>query len=146
MALNGMTYSNNNWERKIKYPGYKMYMNSIQAEIGLNNFKLYDSKIARLGEIREMYNKSLGYYNTSNHLYRINDNLRDGLRCHLGINNISSGIHYEAFHNNPVYKIENVNCPKSDLASKTTLSIPFHEKLSDLEVNHIIDKIKVYND
>ena len=42
MALNGMTYSHNNWERKIRFPGYKMYLNSIQAEIGLNNFKLYD--------------------------------------------------------------------------------------------------------
>ena len=39
-VLNGMTYAENNWERDISFPGYKMYMNSIQAKILLNNFKL----------------------------------------------------------------------------------------------------------
>ena len=38
-VLNGMTYSDNNWERTISFPGYKMYMNSIQAQILLNNFE-----------------------------------------------------------------------------------------------------------
>ena len=36
-VLNGTTFANNNWERSISFPGYKMYMNSIQANILMNN-------------------------------------------------------------------------------------------------------------
>ena len=52
MALNGMSYSDNNWDRKIKFAGYKMYMNSIQCDIALNNFKLYEDKLNKLSEIK----------------------------------------------------------------------------------------------
>ena len=72
MALNGMSYSDNNWDRKIKFPGYKMYMNSFQADIALRNFNLYEYKLSKLRFVRDLYNKELGYNNTSNHLYRIN--------------------------------------------------------------------------
>jgi dTDP-4-amino-4,6-dideoxygalactose transaminase len=58
MALNGMSFSENNWDRKIKFPGYKMYMNSIQCDIALRNFELYESKLERLSYIREYYNKN----------------------------------------------------------------------------------------
>ena len=42
--LNGTTFANNNWERTISFPGYKMYMNSIQAQILLDNFKYFEKK------------------------------------------------------------------------------------------------------
>ena len=43
-----MTYADNNWERTISFPGYKMYMNSIQAKILLNNFKYFHKKMRGL--------------------------------------------------------------------------------------------------
>ena len=143
LALNGMSYSVNNWERKIKVPGFKMYMNSIQAEIGLNNLSVYETKLARLAEIREMYNKAFGLKNTSNHLYRINVFHRHILMDTLRYNDINTGIHYEATHTHPVYTIveDDVQCPKTDFDAKHTLSIPFHEKLTDKEVQHIINTI-----
>ena len=39
-----MSFADNNWERKISFPGYKMYMNSIQAQICLNNFRTFEEK------------------------------------------------------------------------------------------------------
>ena len=33
-VFNGMSYETNNWERKIKFPGWKMYLNSFQAYVG----------------------------------------------------------------------------------------------------------------
>ena len=56
---------------EISFPGYKMYLNSIQAQIILNNFKTFEEKMKRLENIVDIYNRELGYDNTSLHLYRI---------------------------------------------------------------------------
>ena len=42
--MNGMSFSENNWDRKIKFAGYKMYLNSVQAKIASNNFSKLESK------------------------------------------------------------------------------------------------------
>ncbi len=47
-TLNGMTFSKDNWDRKIKFPGYKMYMNSVQSQIALNNLEKLDDKNNKL--------------------------------------------------------------------------------------------------
>jgi dTDP-4-amino-4,6-dideoxygalactose transaminase len=144
MALNGMTFSKNNWDRKIKFPGYKMYMNSIQCDIALRNYRQYENKLEKLSKIRSNYNNHLGYNNTSNHLYRINVNNREGFMEHMLNNNIVTGIHYETLHNHPVYLKENTNCIHSETVSKKTVSIPFHENLSESDCVYIINKIKEY--
>lgn len=144
MALNGMTFSKNNWDRKIKFPGYKMYMNSIQCDIALRNYRQYENKLKKLSKIRSYYNNHLGYSNTSNHLYRINVNDREGFMKYMLNNNIVTGIHYETLHNHPVYLKENTNCIRSEYASKKTVSIPFHENLSESDCVYIINKIKEY--
>lgn len=145
MALNGMSYSDNNWDRKIKFAGYKMYMNSIQCDIALNNFKLYEDKLNKLSEIREIYNKEFGYNNTSNHLYRIDVNDREKFINFMKNNDISCGIHYEAMHLHPVYKINDNKLLLSEEKSKTTVSIPFNEKLTNTNILTIIDIIKNFN-
>ena len=145
LALNGMSYSDNNWDRKIKLPGYKMYMNSVQADIGLQNFKLYTKKLEVLKEIRETYNAAFNLENTSNHLYKLNVNNRKDFMTFFKNNRIYTGIHYEATHTNPVYKLDNIYCPKTDIASKQTVSIPFHEDLLNLSVEFIIEKYNEYN-
>ena len=145
MALNGMSYSDNNWDRKIKFAGYKMYMNSIQCDIALNNFKVYEDKLNKLSEIKEIYNKEFGYNNTSNHLYRINVNNREKFINFMKNNDISCGIHYEAMHLHPVYKINDNKLPLSEEKSKTTVSIPFNEKLTNTNILTIIDIIKNFN-
>jgi len=144
LALNGMSYSSNNWERKIKFVGYKMYMNSIQAQIALNNFELYEHKLSKLSTIRNVYNKKLGYVNNSNHLYRIETQNRDEFVKLMKNDNISCGIHYEAAHLHPVYKIDDSKYPKSEKHSNVTVSIPFHEKLTEEQITFIVNKIKEY--
>ena len=144
MALNGMSYSDNNWDRKIKFAGYKMYMNSIQCDIALNNFKKYQNKLNILEDIKKTYNKELNYSNTSNHLYRIETNNRDNFINYMKDNGVSCGIHYEALHNHPVYKINDDNLPLSESKSKTTVSIPFNELLTNTNVSTIINLIKEF--
>ena len=43
-TMNGMSYAHNNWDRTIKFPGYKMYMNSIQCYIANQNLNKLDAK------------------------------------------------------------------------------------------------------
>lgn len=146
LSFNGMTYSENNWEREIRFPGYKMYMNSIQADIALRNYMLYQFKTNSLDKIREQYNSELGYSNTSRHLYRIRSSKRNELMKHLKEKGIMSGIHYEAAHLNPVYKNSNEPLPETEKESSETLSIPFHEKLHYDQTDYIIKTIKSFED
>ena len=63
---------------------------------------------------------------------------------------IQCGIHYEAFHKNPLTYHSNFYLryrnrrplEKSELEERQTVSIPFHEKLNSEEIQYIIDKIK----
>lgn len=153
LSFNGMSFSTNNWERKVMMPGYKFYMNSIQSYIANENLKLLDSKKERLLKIRNIYNKELGYNNTSDHLYRINVDSRDKFMNNMKSANIVCGIHYEAQHLNHVYTFHAVNnygyrahqrCPKSEVEAKQTVSIPFHENLSENDISYVINCIKQF--
>lgn len=145
LSLNGMTFATNNWDRQIKFPGYKMYMNSIQAKIALNNFHNYEQKLESLKFIREFYNKNLGLNNKSNHLYRIIVNDRKKIVSIFNQEEIQTGIHYQSLHNHQVYKNNDQILPNSERISETTLSIPFHEKLTTQELSRIIDIINENN-
>ena len=144
-TMNGMTYSRNNWDRTIKFPGYKMYMNSIQCYIANENLKLLDFKKMKLKKIRNIYNTELGLNNTSDHLYRINVNNQNDFIKKMGGSSIICGVHYNTLHNNKTYSsYVPKTCKNSTIESKHTVSIPFHEKLSEGEINYIINKIKRY--
>ena len=114
-VLNGMSYSNNNWERAINFAGYKMYLNSIQADIIMKNFSLFEQKIKRLKEIVSYYNSELGLDNQSLHLYRISVNDNKNFISQMKDKGIICGKHYDAMHKNLIYAGSNVfECPKSD--------------------------------
>ena len=142
-VLNGMSYAKDNWDRKIKFPGWKMYLNSFQAEFANSNLKTYETKLLKIREVRNFYNSELGYKNTSDHLYRIrvSDN-KEAMRK-LKESNIICGIHYQPMHIHPVYNgNKEFDCPNSLEIAKTTLSIPFNECLNFAEMNYIVEKVK----
>ena len=142
LSFNGMSFAENNWDRKIIMPGYKFYMNSIQAFIADENLKLLDAKKHRLAEIRYVYNKELGYTNTSDHLYRINISNRDSFIKYMKDLGIVCGIHYDAQHTNSVYNQGiSFKCPNSELQSLRTVSIPFHEALSSNDIERVITAV-----
>ena len=149
ISMNGMSYSPNNWERELKFPGFKMYMNSIQAFIANNNLKLLDDKKKRLKYIREIYNLELKEKNTSDHLYRINVNNRADFISKMKKEGVVCGIHYKALHNSMVYNQyakKDINYNNSLKESASTVSIPFHEQLTDSEINKVISLITKWKD
>ena len=146
-TMNGMSYSFHNWDRKIKFPGFKMYMNSIQCYIANENLKLLDYKKRKLKKIRDFYNNELGYNNTSDHLYRIKVDDNKKFIKYMGGKSITCGIHYDALHLNPIYNTfcKNLSFSKSKEESKQTVSIPFHEDLDkNGQLEYIIEHIKKY--
>ena len=130
-VLNGMTYAENNWERGISFPGYKMYMNSIQAKVLMNNFVNFEKKMMVLGNLVNTYNRELGYKNSSKHLYRIE--VLDNKKFLEKMNKagIICGIHYPALHLNSIYNNGNSKgCDKSKKVEHRTVSLPMNERLS----------------
>ena len=144
-VLNGTTFANNNWERSISFPGYKFYMNAIQAKIVMNNFEKYDIKISVLKNLVDIYNRELGYENSSKHLYRIEVLDNEKFIKNMKNAGIICGIHYPALHLNPIYSDDRkFDCPKSEKLQKRTVSLPMNEKLSFNDLEYIIDKVKEY--
>ena len=140
-SLNGMVFSENNWEREQVSIGWKMYMNSAQAYVALQNLKTLDNKKMILSMIREDYNKAFGLENTSDHLYRINVSDRRNVMSRLKSKGIITGVHYTPLHLQKLYA-KDVSLPKSEKQGSTTLTIPFHEELQMDEISAIIDAVR----
>jgi dTDP-4-amino-4,6-dideoxygalactose transaminase len=145
-VMGGSTFSSKSWNRELMFPGWKMNMNSIQAHIAQKNLRKLDAKNERLTEVRQMYNKEFQRDNQSGHLYRINVQDRDDFIKLMRERRIACGIHYTPCHSHPVYNAYKEGwsdpCKKSNEDSKTTVSIPFHDNLSDLKVEYIIEQIR----
>lgn len=143
ISTNGMTSEVNNWERVQEYIGHKMYMSSIQAEIALKNLKKLDEKLEKIALVRDRYNDVFDLNNESDHLYRINVRRRDVFMKKAKEAGIQCGIHYTAQHRNPLFgKWDDKDFPKSSLQGDTTVSIPFHENLSEADVTKVIEFVK----
>ena len=140
MTLNGMHFAENNWERKHVAAGYKMHATSIQAYIANENLKKLDKKNARLDEISSVYNRCFGYNNTSRHLYRIKAKDNANFIRHMKKHGVVCGIHYDTCHQKPFYGWDG-SLMLSESESTTTVSIPFHENLSDEQVKYVLDSV-----
>lgn len=141
-SRNGTKGSENSWDRSLIFPGWKMYMNSIQAKYLYNKLTTtYEQERAKVIEIREVYNEAFGINNISNHLYRVAVN-----EHYTPPNDIQTGRHYAPCHLNPVYK--GIPCrfsnEKDILEQSNKVSIPLHSGLSEAEVKYIIHYFKKY--
>lgn len=142
-VLNGMSYADNNWDRTIKFYGWKMYMNSIQAYIANKNLLILDDKKEKINKVRTIYNKTFKLNNKSDHLYRININNRDYFIKYMKESNVICGIHYKPLHLIPLYN-KKIILPYTEKQYKTTVSIPLHENLSKDNIMKIVNKIETY--
>tara|TARA_R110000744_G_scaffold142853_1_gene254591 strand:+ start:1191 stop:2123 length:933 start_codon:yes stop_codon:yes gene_type:complete len=141
----GMTDNKNSWERKILLPGWKMYMNSMQADIAMRNLAKLENKIDKLNLVRQKYNSQFGLSNDSHHLYRIRVSNRESFIENMKKSDIQCGIHYKAVHNIDCYKTDkSVVLEKTEIEEKQTVSIPYHEKLTKKQIELVVEKVKKY--
>ncbi len=131
--------NNNSWESKTGFKGYQMFMGTIPAYVAFENLKRYPMKRYIFDIVRKRYNDELNNIVTNNsyHLYRIRtlDNeefvkkaYREGIVC---------GIHYKPAHMNALYG-NGKNLPNSEKDGREVVSIPFHEKLTNSEIDKVI--------
>ena len=138
----GANLEANSWENQYILPGWKMYMNSIQAYMAMQNFNKLQSKITRLDQIREMYNNAFTLCNTSRHLYRLRVKNRDTFISSMKDKGIQCGIHYRSVHDVECYKSKlDTDLTNTIRESDETVSIPYHEKITDEDVTFIIKEV-----
>lgn len=140
------------WSKNIQFPGWKAYMNSAQAYVATKNLSCLNNKKERLTEIRQFYNDRLGYNNTSHHLYRININsdfwTQENFIAEMKEMGIQCAIHYRPVHRMEAYRPyinQTLELPISDREGNSTISIPFHEKLTNQETHYIARTINELN-
>jgi dTDP-4-amino-4,6-dideoxygalactose transaminase len=139
----GTNFEDNSWERKFVLPGWKMYMTSVQAWMALENFKKLEAKAKRFDEIRNHYNSAFGLSNKSRHLYRLRTDDRDEFMSHLKERGVQCGIHYRSVHDVECYSpTVEAELPLSIMESNSTVSIPYHEMMTDEEVETVVKEVK----
>ena len=145
MCKNGTKFNSQSWQREIIRPGYKMYLNAIQAFIANQNFDKLEEKYEKLSFVRDWYNSEFSLNNTSNHLYRINVLDRNRILKSAKQLNIELGIHYKSLHSGTIYSVDSgCKYPLSEHDSETTVSLPFNEKLTKEDIDKVVNLVSKY--
>ncbi len=173
-ALHGMTsdarmrYANESYKHyQVIAPGFKYNMMDIQASLGIHQLKRLDKNFDRRKEIWNIYNKAFENLPVTTpseekdtvhgrHLYTLLlelDNLkisRDEFLGEIVRENIGVGVHFISLHLQPYFKetfgLKKDDFPNSAFISERTVSIPFSAKLTEKDVQDVINAItKVLN-
>ncbi len=147
------------WEYDIIGTWYKCNMTDVVASIGLAQFERYPNMLKRRREIIEKFDgafKPLGIkvldhygndYESSGHLYITNlPNVTDEQRREIIIKMAQAGIacnvHYKPLPMHTAYKrlgFDIKNYPNAFAHYENEITLPLHTKLTDEEVEYIID-------
>jgi dTDP-4-amino-4,6-dideoxygalactose transaminase len=171
LALHGLTedawqrYSDEGFKHyQVVCAGFKYNMTDIQASIGIHQLEKIETKAQRRKEIWEIYNQSFGELPLilpfptppdQRHAYHLYTPLLDleRVRCTrdeflqaLHKENIGAGIHYVSLHLHPFYQknygYRRGEFPNAEFISDRTFSLPFSAKLTDQDVEDVIEAVK----
>ena len=151
-----------NWEYDIVAPYYKCNMTDIMASIGLAQLRRYDGLLKRRHDIIKKYNEAFKDLNltvlnhedenhrSSGHLYlvRINgidEEERNNIIIEMAKRGISTNVHYKPLPKLTAYKnlgFDLNDYPNSYNQYKNEITLPLYSKLTDEEVDYIIDNFK----
>ena len=155
------------WEYDIVAPYYKCNMTDIMAAIGLVQLDRYSSLLKRRKDIILKYDavcdeigvKHLNHYtensSSSGHLYLsrvfkkdgtpIDDETRREIIIEMAEQGIATNVHYKPLPMMSAYKNLGwniVDFPNAYNYYQNLISLPLHTKLSDDDVEYVIDKFK----
>ncbi len=147
------------WEYDIVGPWYKCNMTDLAAAIGLRQLDRYPSLLQTRREIIEKYDKAmdalgvqhLNHYGeghkSSGHLYlvrvpNIDETQRNAVIGAMGEQGIACNVHYKPLPMMTAYKKlgwDIKDFPNAYAYYHNLISLPLHTKLSDEDVEYIID-------
>jgi len=141
-------------EYDITNVGFKYHMNDIAASIGLGNLETIDSKLNRIQSIAKTYRESLqnipglklmDYKNDRESSYWLFPMLverRVDFINKLKDNNIPSSVVHLGIDKNTLFGGKDYSLINQRYFDDNQIHIPIHDKLSDEDVNKIIETIK----
>lgn len=150
------------WEYDIMLPAYKCNMTDIMGGIGLAQLKRYSQLLARRKEIIERYNDGfkdldiqvLNHFDdehqSSGHLYLVRVNnitleQRNEIIVKMAERGIACNVHYKPLPMLTAYKnlgFDIKDYPNAYDLFVNEVTLPLHTKLSDEDVENIIDNFK----
>ena len=132
-------------------------MSNINAGIGLAQLKKVNSFLNRRREICGKYDSALksilgirfrtvNYSTMGPHIYviRVLNNYRDELKNFLAERDIETGVSFIPNHFHSFYKNEGLSLPETENAFKEIISLPLHCRLSDSNVEEVIDGVTIF--
>lgn len=149
---------------EVVEPGFKYNMMDLQAALGLHQLARAEANLRRRQEIWRRYDEAFADLplrtpaaeepgtRHARHLYAVLldlerlDCTRDELLLDLHRQNIGTGVHYRALHVHPYYR-ENYgyssgDFPNAEWISDRTVSLPLSPKLTDEDVEDVIDAVR----
>lgn len=150
------------WEYDIKGPWYKCNMTDIMAALGLVQMKRYPAMLKRRKEIIDRYNEAfkdlkvqvLDHYTaehqSSGHLYILrllgrDEAARNEFITIMAERGIATNVHYKPLPMHTAYKnlgFDIKDYPNAYEQYKNEVTLPLHTKLTDEDVEFIIEKFK----
>ena len=147
------------WEYDVVAPYFKCNMTDIMAALGLAQMKRYPDILARRKKIIEKYNEGLknlpvsvlehfgNDFASSGHLYlvRVHDKTRK--ECNEIIEKmaecgIATNVHYKPLPLLSAYRNQGFNIknyPNAYAMFENEITLPLHTKLTDEEIDYVID-------
>lgn len=144
------------WEYNITEPFIKMIPTDISASIGLAQLERIEELQQRRKDIWDYYQANLKnvihpvdatYPNTHSYFtYSIRVKDRDKLAKYLLSEGIYTTLRFHPLHLNPIYKQTGVKLENCEALNTDTLSIPLHPRLTEYEVQKVVDKINKFTE
>jgi perosamine synthetase len=135
--------------------GYKFHMNDVTATIGLEQLKVIDEKLKRRQNIVNFYRNAFENHNditlfenksdrkSGNWLFSMHVNKRDDFAELLKKHNIECSVVHTRNDKLPIFGGKTLNLPNTAKLSESMISIPLHTKLTDEEIEYIIETINL---
>ncbi|MFA6963162.1 MAG: UDP-4-amino-4,6-dideoxy-N-acetyl-beta-L-altrosamine transaminase [Patescibacteria group bacterium] len=153
------------WYYEMQDLGFNYRITDIQAALGLSQLRKLDKFAARRREIVDKYNKAFAKLpnvvtpyekpgvGSAFHLYVLKIDFakigktRKEVMEELRKNNVGSQVHYIPAHLQPYYQdtygYKVGDYPVAEAYYEQCLSLPLYPKMTDVEVNFVIQKIKI---
>jgi dTDP-4-amino-4,6-dideoxygalactose transaminase len=169
-ALHGM--SADAWHRfsdrgykhyQVVFPGFKYNMTDLQAALGLHQIGRLETHLHRRNEIWQAYDVAFADMPVltpaaaeadtihARHLYTLRvltecGKQRDDVLQELHAQGVGTGVHYTALHLHPYHRetsgYREGMFPNAERIGATTLSLPLSAKLTDEEVDRVIEAVR----
>jgi len=144
-------------------PGYKYNLTDMQAALGLGQLARLDALIAERRRLAEGYDRRLAglsgvrpiarptyEFTHAWHLYVVRLSLdqfdldRDGVMAALARENIGTGLHFVALHEQAYYRARGAGqsgLPHASAASQDIMSLPLYPGLSDADQDDVVEAL-----